>query len=168
MFVNYNTDKMKILFNSGLTVLALAVVLTYSGCGPDPVEPTVEEIQLEKLTGTWGVAGGGNVTRDNVSKSTEYSAFELELTGTPTATTFTYTTTGREIPSPWPAGGEWKFGGSPETVIIRDPNDSADAIEMMYTVDGSDLEITFTFSKTTGYSRTKQVTGTWVFSLKKK
>ena len=166
MFVNYNSDKMKILFNSGLTALALAVLLTYSGCGPDPVEPTVEEVQLGKLTGTWAVAGGGNVTRDNVSKSTEYANFELDLAGTAGSTTFTYVTRDRETPSPWPADGTWKFGGSPETVVIRDP-DSADSIEMMYTVTDSILEITFTFSNANGYSRTKQVTGTWVFTLKK-
>jgi hypothetical protein len=167
MFVNYNSFKMKILLNSGFTALALIVLLTYSGCGPDPVTPSAEEVQLGKLQGTWKVKDGGNVTRDNVSKSVEYTNFTLTLSGTAGNPTFDYSTTGREIPSPWPASGKWKFGGSPETVVIRDPDSPNDTIEMMYTVTDSTLEITFTFSNATGYSRTKQVVGTWVFTLKK-
>jgi len=172
MFVLYKTNNMKILGNSVVLTMVLAALFTYSGCGPDPVGPTVEEVQLEALTGTWAVTGGSssvttNVTLDNVSKkSPDYAAFELTLSGTPGATSFAYTTAGRPPLSAWPSTGTWKFGESPESMITRDPT-TTDELPVTYAVAGDQLQITFNFAKT-GYSRTNQVTGEWVFTLARK
>jgi hypothetical protein len=168
MFVNYNTVNMKILFNSVIVLLALGTLLTYSGCdGGGGNGPSVEEVQLEKLSGEWSVtATSTNVTLDGVSKKTDYANFKLTLTGTAGATSFGYTTTGRPALSPWPSTGTWTFGANPESTIIRDPDKTADTLEMTYTVSDTQLELTFTFSKQ-GYSRTKQVTGVWVFTMAK-
>jgi hypothetical protein len=171
MFVNYYRAKMKILFKSAIVVMALATLLTYSGCDPGgPGEPTVEEVQLSKLSGTWIVSAAEattDVKLNAVSQKTDYNSFELTLTGTPGAKTFSYTTTGRPAKlNPWPSSGDWRFGANPETTVIRDPDDDTDKLEMTYTVSDTQLEITFTFAGA-GYSRTKQVQGTWVFTMVK-
>lgn len=172
MFVLSNLNNMKIIGNSALLVLVLAVLFTYSGCDNNgPTGPSVEEVQLDMLSGTWVVTKSGgtvatNVTLDAVSKKTDYSAFELTLSGTAGATSFSYSTVGRPALSAWPSTGDWKFGTSPESMIIRDP-DTADALNVTYAVSGSQLQITFNFAKS-GYSRTSQVTGEWIFTLEKK
>jgi hypothetical protein len=160
---------MKILCNSALLVLALGTVLTYSSCdNGGGTDPTVEEVQLEKLTGTWGVAGTGtNVTLDGVSQKTDYTNFKLILAGTPGNDEFGYSTESRPAKlNPWPSSGNWGFGVNPEATIVRDPNKATDVLEMSYTVSDTHLELTFTFMGT-GYSRTSKVTGTWVFTLAK-
>ena len=170
MFVNSNTVKMRILFNSAIVALALGTLLTYSGCdNGGGGEPTVEEVQLEKLSGTWDVKGSGaNVTLNGVSQTTDYSGFELALTGTAGAASFNYTTTGRPAKlNPWPSAGTWKFSDIPESGIIRDPGKGTEELPVSYTVSDTQLELTFTYNGA-GYYRTKQVTGTWVFTLTKK
>ena len=160
---------MKILRNSAFVVVAIATLLSFSGCDPDPVGPTIEEEQLAKLSGTWTVAGSGtDVTLQAVSKKTEYAAFELTLTGTPGATSFGYTTAGRPATlSPWPSSGTWEFGESPETMVKRDPDKPNEVVNMTYSVSDTQLQIVFNFAGA-GYSRTKVVTGEWVFTLNKK
>jgi hypothetical protein len=158
---------MKILANSAL-VLALATLLTYSGCKPDdPIEPPITDVQLEKVSGTWNATGtGSNVTLDGISKKSDYSTFKLEITGNLGATEFGYSTTGRPALSPWPSSGQWSFDGtSPEAMIIRDPG-TGDELIMTYSVSGEQLQVTFNFTKA-GYSRTKKVTGEWIFTLAK-
>jgi hypothetical protein len=171
MFAKSNSVKMRILFNSAIVGLALAALLTYSGCdNGGGGEPSVEEVQLGKLSGTWNVTGSStNVTLNGVSQKTDYAAFELTLTGTAGASSFGYTTAGRPAKlNPWPSTGTWKFDSTnPESIIIRDPDKTADLLSMNYTVSDTQLELTFTFNGT-GYSRTKQVTGTWVFTMVKK
>lgn len=169
MFANYSPVKMKILFNLTIAVVAVATLLTYSSCdNGGPGEPTVEEVQLGKLSGTWRVtASSSNVTLNAVSQKTDYTSFELTLSGTPGANDFIYTTTGRPAKlNPWPPSGDWTFGPNVESTVIRD-EDSADELEMTYTVSDTQLELTFTFTGA-GYNRTKQVQGTWVFTMDKK
>jgi len=157
---------MKILVNSAILVLALATVLSYSGCGRiTPPGPTIEELQLEKMNGIWGMTGTADVKLDGVSKKTDYTNFKLTLTGTAGAETFNYSTAGRPPLSPWPSSGKWIFGGSVESMVVRDPG-TGDELAVAYAVTDDELQITFNFSKT-GYSRTKKVTGEWVFTLKK-
>jgi len=167
MFVNSNTVKMRILLNSAIAALALGILLTYSGCdNGGGVEPTVEEVQLEKLNGTWTMAGSGtNVTLNGVSQKSDYTGFKLNLTGTAGAASFNYTTEGRPAKlSPWPSSGTWKFGAVPESGVIRDPG--TEDLNISYTVSDTQLELTFTYNGA-GFSRTKQVTGTWVFTMSK-
>jgi hypothetical protein len=160
---------MKIFGTSAILLLALAILLTYSSCdNGGNGGPTVEEVQLEKLSGTWTVTGTStNVTLDAVSKKTDYATFELTLTGTPGATSFGYTTANRPALSPWPSTGTWAFGASPESMVVRDPDKTADLLNMTYAVDGTQLQITFNFAGA-GYKRTKQVTGEWIFTMARK
>ena len=159
---------MKILANSALVILALASLLTYSGCKPPepPVVP-ITDVQLEKLVGKWNATGtGSNVTLDGINKKSDYSNFKLEISGNLGATEFGYTTTGRPALSPWPSSGTWSFDAtSPETMIIRDP-ETGDELIMNYSISDVQLQITFNFSKA-GYSRTKKVTGEWIYTLAK-
>jgi hypothetical protein len=167
MFVNYLNATMKTLCNSALLIMALGLVITYSSCGPTIVEPSIEEKQLEKLSGTWVVNSSSSVTRDGVDVTSDYQNFTLTLSGTHGGT-LSYSTAGRPQLSPWPASGTWTFSvNSPETTITRDPANTAEAIDIMYTVSDTDIELTFDFDKA-GYeaSRTKEVTGQWIFTMK--
>jgi hypothetical protein len=158
---------MKFYLKPILSVIALAIMLGYSGCkGKDPDPTPVDEQQLALLSATWKVGTAGNVTLDNVSKKADYAAFQLVLTGTPGATTFGYTTTGRPPLSAWPSSGDWKFDTAVETSIIRDPGNATKELNVSYTVTETQLELTFTYNGA-GEARTSDVTGVWVFTLTK-
>lgn len=160
---------MKFYLKPVLSVIALVILLGYTGCGPkkDP-GPTEEEQALANLSATWKVAGGSNtdVTLDGVSKKADYSGFTLTLTGTAGAASYGYTTTGRPALSPWPSSGSWKFGDPIATDVVRDPGVTDKEVDMHYTVNGDQLELTFTYNHA-GESRTDKVTGVWIFRLSK-
>jgi hypothetical protein len=157
---------MKFYLKPVLSVFALAVLLAYAGCDPKPgVTQTEEELQLAKLSATWKIGANGNVTLDGVPKKTDYANFQLILTGTPNATSFGYTTSGRPALSAWPANGSWNFGTTVSTDVIRDKG-TAKEIPMTYTVTDTQLELTFNYNGA-GEARTSDVTGTWVFTFTK-
>src|ERR1043165_4311975 len=117
---------MKFYLKPVLSVIALAILLGYTGCGPkkDP-GPTEEEQALTNLSATWKVTGGSNsntdVTLDGVSKKADYSGFQLTISGTAGAASYGYTTAGRPQLSAWPSSGSWKFGTTIATDVVRDP-----------------------------------------------
>ncbi|HMJ68946.1 MAG TPA: hypothetical protein VK508_08625 [Cyclobacteriaceae bacterium] len=158
---------MKFYLKPVLSVVILAVLLGYAGCKGTDNPPTPEdEVQLGKLSSTWKVAGNGtDVTLDGSSRKSEYSNFQLTLTGTPGATSFGYTTTGRPPLSAWPSSGSWNFGSTVATDVVRDQGTSKE-VSMTYTVTDSQLELTFTYNGA-GEARTSDVTGVWVFRLTK-
>jgi hypothetical protein len=167
MFEQFNLNfNMKFYFKPVLSVLALAMLLTYAGCkkGGDP-EPSVEEQQLEKLSATWKVGASGDVLLDGNSVKVDggYENFTLNLSGTPGETTFGYTTGGRPALSAWPSSGTWSFGTDPTQDIVRDPGGTKE-IDMTYSVTDTDLEITFQYA---GAGEAGKVKGTWVFRLTK-
>jgi hypothetical protein len=157
---------MKFYLKPVLSVIVLAILLGYTGCGgkKDP-GPTEEEKALADLSATWKVGTSGNVTLDGVSKKADYASFQLTVTGTAGAASYGYTTSGRPALSPWPSSGSWKFGDVIATDIVRDPG-TAKEVDMHYTVNGDNLELTFTYNQA-GESRTSKVTGVWVFTLTK-
>lgn len=158
---------MKFYVKPILSVLALAVLLTYANCGgsknPGPSE---EEVQLGKVTTTWKVGTTGNVTLDNVSKKTDYSNFTLVLTGTAGASSYSYTTSGGPDLKPWASAGSWKFGTSVSTDIIRDPGTPKE-LAVTYSVTDSQLQLTFNYQGAGESAKTDQVKGQWVFTLVK-
>lgn len=158
---------MKITLKALVSVLAIASLIIYTGCGggSDPA-PSVEDQQLEKLIATWNIS---DVTLDGVSKKTEYTAFSLNISGTAGATSFGYSTSGRPATSPWLAQGTWAFGANPESQIIRDADKPADKLDLTYSVsaDGKKLQISFTFAGTGYTARTSNVKGAWVFTFTK-
>lgn len=158
---------MKFYIKPILSVIALAILLGYTGCGGKKEPgPSDEEKALTALSATWKVAGTNtDVTLNGVSKKADYSGFTLTVSGTAGAATYGYTTAGRPSLSPWPSSGAWKFGDVIATDIIRDPA-TAKEVDMHYTVTDTQLELTFTYDQA-GESRTSQVTGVWVFRLSK-
>lgn len=157
---------MKRYFKTVLAFSAIAALLTYSGCGPgsDPA-PTEQEVQLEKLKTTWTVT---EVKLDNVSKLSDYTNFKLVVDGSITDGALTggsYSTQGRPALSPWPSSGNWVFGTDPVTQITRDPDKTADKLDLTYSVTDTQLQVTFTFARE-GYARTSNVKGQWVFTFK--
>src|SRR5688572_10140472 len=159
-----------------LTLSALVCAsLFLSNCGPkDPDPETAEETQLNKLKGTWTLSG----VEFQGGARTDYSNIVLVIEGTYVAegSTYTYHLTSETFadPSAWPKKtssdkGEWKFGASPATQLVRDP--TGEAMPMTYTMSG-DNQLTITFTCTTcafagGNIRTKEVNGLWEFSFTK-
>jgi hypothetical protein len=156
---------MKFYLKPVLSVVVLAILLGYAGCGGSK-EPTPDPatVALGKLSSTWKVGSTGNVTLDGKSKKADYATFQLTITGTPGASSFGYATQGRPSLSAWPSSGTWTFGTNPETDINRDSG--ADLIPMTYTVTDTQLELTFTYNGD-GESRTSEVKGVWVFTMTK-
>jgi hypothetical protein len=166
-----------------ITVFSFGTILTFSGCGKSSPGETISEKQFDLLsTKTWSVANGGSVSLGGVDQTSTWSGFTLTISGTKTASTFSYVCTGRPALGPWPAGGgasglgTWAFGTDPTTQIIRDPNDTnGNTLPMTYTVTAASgstaatLQISFTFTPTSsnpGYTRTSNVGGAWVFNLR--
>ncbi len=151
---------MKFYLKPILSVVVIVVLLGYSSCGPgggDPVKP--EDEQLAKLSSTWKVGTSGNVTLDGVSKKTDYSGFQLVISGTPGGASFGYTTSGRPALSAWPSSGSWNFGTNVTTDIVRDRGNTSKELPITYTVTDNTLELTFTYNGA-GEARTEKVTGT--------
>lgn len=161
---------MKITLKALTSLIALVVLLTYSSCDKNSTPaPSVEEVQLGKLNSTWKLSEA-TLGTPAVSKKSDYANFQLVLSGTVgNADGFTYTTTGRPANSPWPANGNWVFGSSPETDIIRDPKKTADVLPITYSIsaDGKTLQLSFSFNGTGYPARTSVVTGNWVFTFTK-
>jgi hypothetical protein len=142
---------------------AVFSLLLFSHCGPETPERPIEEVQFEKLSGTWAAT---DVTLDGTSRRAEYANFRLTIAGTVGQATFTYSTQGATaLLTPWPRNGNWRFGEPAETVIIR--MDSPD-LPMTYSVTATQLQISFNFGGT-GFqpTRTAQVRGDWVFTFSK-
>ncbi len=141
--------------------VVFGILLVSQGCkkksGPGE---TVEDIQLKKLSKTWSAT---SVKLDNVDQ-TGYDNFALTISGTAGSTTFGYSVTGRPTLSPWLSSGDWKFGASPETQIIRDPN-TGDELDMTYSVTDTQLEINFNFTGEGYGGRVSNVGGQWVFTF---
>lgn len=149
-----------------LPCAAIVVLLSYSGCGPDPnPTPDVAETQLNLLSGQWKLtAAATDVKLDGVSKKPDYANFTLTISGTYPNEPYSYSTSGRPAISPWPSAGSWSFGADPATTIVRDKG-TAKQLDMSYTVTETALEITFQYSGTG--ERTSNVSGTWVFTFAK-
>lgn len=151
-----------------MMVALVGVLITYSNCGGGGGgERPLQEVQLEKLSKAWKLTG---VTLDGSSRNAEYgvgaTAMGLTITGSPTASSFAYTTSNRPSLSPWKASGTWAFGTDVATQIVRDQDNNTDKLDMTYSVTETQLSITFTFNGN-GYpnSREEVVRGVWVFTF---
>ena len=152
--------------HTGILLMTLTI---FSACKKSSTTPpSIQETQLAKLTKTWTLS---SVTLDGVNKkdANNYNNFKLTFSGTyndanPTAS-YSYSVSGRPALSAWPANGDFKFGSSPETKLVRDP-DSADELNMTYSISGSPAVLTLTFTYNgTGFSRTAEVNGQWVMTF---
>lgn len=135
-------------------------VLVLNGCGGDKgVEPTVEEVQLAKLSRTWTCT---KAVKDGVIQSAYATNFKLTIGGSPGSSSFTYSCSGRPDLSPWPANGTWTFGTNAEIDILRN-----DALPVTYVITDNQLDVTFNYQGTGFPARTKDVLGQWVFTFSK-
>src|SRR5687768_3690220 len=151
-----------------LTVLLIVSVglLSFNCGGSDDPEKSEEEIQLDKLkAGQWSLL----TANDGSDRTSEYPGMTLTFSGTFSAGgTYSYTSSASDWPamSPWQKDGQWKFvSGSVGNKIIR----LSDEIEMTYTLDNSDKQLTLNFNYVgQGYpntGRVESVEGNWTFTF---
>lgn len=172
---------MKKILNLAASAGLLVALLTYSSCGPKPVEVLpVTDQQLQKLLSTPETSGSvtsvwtlTSASLDGVVKTTDYTTnFKLTLKGTigsPATSKFDYETPNPGNAtikrSPWNSTGSFTFDAtSPANKVIRD-----DKTEVTYQVSETQLKLNFTFTGD-GYtrnSRTEVVKGAWEFVFNK-
>jgi hypothetical protein len=118
---------------------------------------SIEDQQLIKLSKTWTVT---SVTLDGLDKTTDYANFVLTISGTAGSPPFGFSTSGAPSPSPWPSSGNWTFGTSPTTELIRD-----DEVVITYSVTDTVLQLSFSYNGDGFLGRTNSVTGPWIFEF---
>ena len=138
-----------------LTALGSMIFLLTDCKKSDDAEPGVEEVQLQKLLGTWKAL---HVSKDGVAQP-GYDNFKLTISGT--TTKIDYVSSGRPASSPWPATGVLTFGPQPATDLVRED------LPMTYSVTDSQLEITLMYDGAGFPSRITDVKGQWIFTLTK-
>ncbi|MEJ1237606.1 hypothetical protein WBG78_05745 [Chryseolinea sp. T2] len=148
-------------------ITLFAAILVLSSCGGDDPEKSEEEVQLEKLKGTWTMA---SVQNDGVDRSDEYPGMKITLSGTyVSGGTYDLTSSATDWPSlsPWKASDKWKFNSANvSSIIVR----VTDNLDMNYTLGNSDKQLTITFNYSgPGFnnSRTSSVSGSWTFTFTK-
>lgn len=148
-------------------ITLFAAILVLSGCDGDDPKKSTEEVQLDKLRGTWTMTG---VENDGVDRADEYPGMTISLTGTYTSGgAYSLASNATDWPSisPWNANDTWKFNTTtPTSLIVR----QSDLQDMTYTLSNSDsqLRIEFDYSGP-GFNngRTESVSGNWVFTFTK-
>ena len=142
-----------------LSMIALILVMgvLINSCKDDekPTK-TPEQIQTEKLTGTWVLETGGTnpaVTIDgNNDVSANWSGFTLTLGNK------TYQTSNSDSPEIWPANGTWDYGTSVSKLVRNDD------IEMTVSVsENTSLQLQFSYSASGG--RLAGLEGNWIFRM---
>ncbi|MDO8968650.1 hypothetical protein [Algoriphagus sp.] len=154
-----------------VAVVALLLVGLQScgGDGPTPTPPkTPEQIATEALTGTgtqtWGIAGGGRVTRGGNNVTDLYSTFELILNS---GSSKTYTT--RNSNDLFDANGNWAFAGTNFDKITLTGTKPAAAREMSFTQTGTNLKLVFSIPAPGARINGQfAIAGDYVFDLIKK
>lgn len=151
-----------------LSLVMLAGIATfYMSCkGDDPEQKPKEEVQLDKLKGTWALQ---SATLDGAAR-TDFVSVVLTVTGNYAGdgATYNYSFTGTfPNPSPWPKTGTFKFGANPETQIIRLDDDPDFGIN--YSVTTTSLTLTLENYVGSGFAggRVEEVEGEWVFTFTK-
>jgi hypothetical protein len=160
--VKLNFEEMK-LFTRFLSLMLVSCIVLLTACDDgDGDEKSEQEVQIEKLVGTWNAT---SVTY-NGDANTDYDNFSITITKS-SNDLMTFTTSGRPAGklSPWDASGTFTFGSPVTTKLIRgDGNVTVD-----YTVDGTVLQLKLTNFSGAGYQvpRTESVAGNWVFTFSK-
>ena len=133
----------------------LAFGVVFSACKKNPPKPkTDEELQLEKLTGTWAVpspAAANTVTIQSSDVTPDWASFTI------TFTDGNFTTSGPADLKVWPASGTWSFAQGDVSTIQR-----GDGIDINISV--SETTLTMSFNYTDPGGRIDGVEGDWVFN----
>ncbi|MFM8849616.1 MAG: hypothetical protein ACKOE5_04410 [Cytophagales bacterium] len=153
-----------------IALVVLGCLFTFSNCGGGggTPEPLANQ-QFTKLAGssskTWKLTAVTLDDKPQFTPSGSYNNnFTLTISGTKGATSFDYAVAGRPPLSPWKAGGKWFFGADVATQIVRDPDLTADKLDMTYSVADNTLQLQFNYQGA-GFTRVDQVKGNWVFTF---
>ena len=141
-----------------LVALGMMVMSLIECKKDDAPEPSVQEVQLAKLSGTWNCV---DATKDGVARDT-FGTFKFMITGTPGANSVGFTCSGRPALSPWPANGTLTFGTDPTMDLMRSDN-----LDMSYVVTDNALEITFLYVGDGFPGRVRDIPGGWIFKFSK-
>ncbi len=149
-----------------IALVVLGGLFTLSNCGSSsPAPEPLANQQFTKLQKTWKLTA---VTLDGTSQFAPAglynNTFTLTISGTKGATSFDYAVAGRPPLSAWKAGGKWSFGADAATQIVRDPDVTADKLDMTYSVTDNTLQVQFNYQGT-GFTRADQLKGNWVFTF---
>lgn len=149
-----------------IVVASAALFLMNCDSGGDDEKPA-EEVQLDKLKGSWTM---NSVDLDGTDRSSDFTNLVMTVSGTfsnSTNPTYNYSFTGsRPNPSPWPAAGTWRFGSNVNTLILRLDDDQ----EINYTLATNDTQLTMEFTYAgDGFAggRVGEVEGQWTFVFTK-
>ena len=120
---------------------------------------TDEELQIEKLTGTWVLdpSAPRPVSVDNNDPAQDWTGFTLTL-GNKTYNANTSASLGDVLVWPSGTGRTWAFAPNDVRILDRD-----DGVEMTVAVTETSLQLQFDYSDTGG--RLNGITGNWVFIM---
>lgn len=139
-----------------LSLIALTVLMgvIVSSCKEKPAPAkTDEQLQTEKLVGTWVLDAGANVvTLDGNDVSADWTSFTLTLGDK------TYQTTNAAFAEVWPASGTWAYGAD-VSKMVRD-----DGVEISIAVT-EDTSLQMQFDYTDAGGRLNGIAGNWIFKL---
>lgn len=127
-------------------------VLVLAACKDDDKDPTPEDIQTKKLTGTWSVGSAGSVMHDHVSLD-GWDDFTLTIANR------TYTTISpNEVI--WPSSGTWRLAQDDLNTIERH-----DGVSINVNVSDTILILTFVINESSSGGRLKGISGEYKFTL---
>lgn len=157
-----------------IRLFTLVLVASWmSACGgddptPPPPQKTPEEIAVEKLTGengsqTWGIQGGGSVTRDGRTVTDLYQDFRLVLNSTSGRT---YTSANNN--DLFDNSGNWAFTDGTFTKFELSGTKPAAVRAITFTQTDDNLRLDFTIpAPGARIGSTFAIAGSYTFNLKK-
>lgn len=155
----------KIQIKNFLSLLYIAAfMMVISSCKKDDEGTPDTEAQVkEKLVGTWSPS---DVSLDANDVSSDFESFTLSIDKD-----LNYSTNSGQLdrqPNPWPSIGSFTLETTADNTSMFSLT-REDGLEIIGTLDGTLLQLDFTFSSenTNSGGRMHAVEGTWVFSLNK-
>lgn len=159
-------EKMNVMKRIAWFLLAVLAVGLAACDKSDDAKP-INQTKLEELSKTWSLTSAkldGNDRNDFTNVTLTISG---SFNGANPLGPYDYDFNGNfPNPSPWPTDGEWTFSDENATSIIR----GGDSQVVTYAVSGNQLTLTISGYSGPGFtggsfSRTKAVTGTWIFTF---
>lgn len=140
----------------------MGVALSSWQCGDDsPAAPDPRDEQLTKLSKTWKATSVTLTTGSGTQPVSGWDNFQIVMSGTAGQDTFNYTTSGRPSGTvPWSSAGTFQFGTDFGTILNRD-----DGTVVTYSVNATQLQMTFNYTGAGYTSRVGVVNGTWSFTF---
>ena len=142
-------------------LLIMAVVV--AGCNKkEEPQPTPEELQLDKLAGTWTL-GSGAVTLDGQDRSADWAGFTVTFT-----TGKSYSTSNSFDENVWPTGGTWDFQGTSGAGLENIVRSDGITIALSnFSESAATLTFDYLISRPLKNGKVESIEGTWVFQMSK-